>query len=33
VPWPAAPGRIFRVPERVLRGAHPARGPVTLHLA
>ena len=33
VPWPAAPGRIFRVPERVLRGADPARGPVTLQLA
>ena len=33
VPWPAAPGRIFRVPEKVLRGADPARGPVTLHLA
>ena len=33
VPWPAAPGRIFRVPERVLRGADPTRGPVTLHLA
>ena len=33
VPWPAAPGRIFRVPEKVLRGADPTRGPVTLHLA
>ncbi len=33
VPWPAAPGRIFRVPEQVLRGADPSRGPVTLHLA
>ncbi|MGL5819134.1 MAG: FAD-dependent oxidoreductase [Phycicoccus sp.] len=32
VPWPAAPGRIFRVPERVLVGARPGRGPVTLHL-
>ncbi len=32
VPWPAAPGRVFRVPERVLRGAVPSRGPVTLHL-
>ena len=33
VPWPAAPGRVFRVPEKVLRGADPTRGPVTLHLA
>ncbi len=32
VPWPAAPGRIFRVPEKVLLGADPTRGPVTLHL-
>ena len=32
VPWPAAPGRVFRVPEKVLRGAVPSRGPVTLHL-
>jgi thioredoxin reductase len=31
-PWPAAPGRIFRVPERVLVGADPDAGPVTLHL-
>lgn len=30
--WPAAPGRIFRVPERVLSGADPDAGPVTLHL-
>ena len=33
VPWPAAPGRIFRVPERVLRGADPSLGPVMLRLA
>jgi len=32
VAWPAAPGRIFRVPEKVLRGADPARGTVTLRL-
>ena len=32
VRWPAAPGRIFRVPEKVLRGADPTRGPVTLSL-
>jgi len=31
-PWPAAPGRIFRVPERVLAGADPTGGQVTLHL-
>jgi hypothetical protein len=29
-PWPAAPGRVFRVPDRVLAGADPAHGPVTL---
>ncbi|MGL4175994.1 MAG: NAD(P)/FAD-dependent oxidoreductase [Dermatophilaceae bacterium] len=33
VAWPAAPGRIFRVPERVLTGARPGHGPVTLHLS
>ena len=32
VPWPAAPGRIFRVPEKLLRGADPVGGPVTLSL-
>ncbi len=32
VRWPAAPGRVFRVPEKVLRGAVPSRGPVALHL-
>ncbi len=32
VPWPAAPGRIFRVPEKVLGAADPAGGLVTLHL-
>ena len=31
-PWPAAPGRVYRVPERVLHGADPSRGPVTLGL-
>jgi len=25
VAWPAAPGRILRVPEKVLRGADPPR--------
>ena len=30
--WPAAPGRIFRIPERVLADADPSRGPVTLHV-
>jgi hypothetical protein len=33
VPWPAAPGRAFRVPERVLGRANPSRGPVTIRLA
>ncbi|MEU5403368.1 FAD-dependent oxidoreductase [Streptomyces sp. NPDC005963] len=28
--WPAAPGRVFRVPWSVLRGISPHRGPVTL---
>ncbi|MFL6169444.1 MAG: hypothetical protein ACJ711_07215 [Ornithinibacter sp.] len=28
----SASGRLFRVPEKVLRGADSARGPVTLHL-
>jgi hypothetical protein len=32
LPWPAAPGRIFRVPEKVLRGADPSGGPVSLRL-
>lgn len=30
LPWPAAPGRVFRVPWSLLSGAHPAGGPVTL---
>jgi thioredoxin reductase len=29
-PWPAAPGRVFRVPDRLLAGADPAHGPVAL---
>ncbi|MFD9718750.1 NAD(P)/FAD-dependent oxidoreductase [Streptomyces sp. NPDC059076] len=28
--WPAAPGRVFRVPWSILRGISPHRGPVTL---
>jgi thioredoxin reductase len=31
-PWPAAPGRIFRVPERVLANAKAEHGPVVLQL-
>lgn len=30
--WPAAPGRIFRVPDTLLRWARPDRGPVTIGL-
>lgn len=28
--WPAAPGRVFRVPSRVLRGTDPQGGPVVI---
>lgn len=31
-PWPAAPGRIYRVPERLLANARATHGPVTLKL-
>ena len=33
LPWPASPGRVFRVPASLLAGASPAGGPVTLSLA
>ncbi|MBM2614122.1 FAD-dependent oxidoreductase [Actinoplanes sp. LDG1-06] len=33
VAWPAAPGRVFRIPFTVVRGADPAGGPVHLRLA
>ncbi|MFN8189136.1 MAG: FAD-dependent oxidoreductase [Nocardioidaceae bacterium] len=33
LPWPAAPGRVFRVPASLLAAASPAGGPVTLTLA
>ncbi|MDG6104970.1 FAD-dependent oxidoreductase [Dactylosporangium aurantiacum] len=32
VPWPAAPGRVFRVPFTLVAGADPAGGPVTVAL-
>lgn len=32
VPWPAAPGRIFRVPASVVADAVPGAGPVALEL-
>ncbi|OON83037.1 NAD(P)/FAD-dependent oxidoreductase [Streptomyces tsukubensis] len=32
LPWPAAPGRVFRVPWSVLKGLDPRGGPVTLTL-
>lgn len=31
--WPAAPGRIYRIPSKVIAGASPSGGPVSLHLA
>lgn len=33
LPWPAAPGRVFRVPSGVLGAARPDGGDVTLRLA
>ncbi|MFC9428018.1 NAD(P)/FAD-dependent oxidoreductase [Streptomyces sp. NPDC056987] len=32
VPWPAAPGRVFRVPWSLLRGIDPRNGPVRIGL-
>jgi hypothetical protein len=32
VPWPAAPGRVFRIPSSILEGYHPGEGPVTVSL-
>ncbi|MEU7869985.1 FAD/NAD(P)-binding oxidoreductase [Dactylosporangium sp. NPDC049140] len=32
-PWPAAPGRVFRVPYSLVRGADPGGGPVHLSLS
>lgn len=32
-PWAMSPGRVFRLPERILRAAHPDAGPVALRLA
>ena len=29
-PWPASPGRVFRVPSSVLDGVDPDRGAVTI---
>lgn len=33
LPWPAAPGRVFRVPFTLVSGADPVGGPVTVSLA
>jgi hypothetical protein len=33
VPWPASPGRVFRVPWSVLSGVDPALGDVVIALA
>jgi hypothetical protein len=30
IPWPAAPGRMFRVPAGILRGVDPDNGVVTV---
>ena len=32
VPWPASPGRVFRLPWSVLAGVHPEAGDVTIGL-
>ena len=32
LPWPASPGRVFRVPSSILRDVEPGGGPVTLSL-
>lgn len=32
LPWAAAPGRIFRIPERLFRGVDPAGGAVTVSI-
>jgi thioredoxin reductase len=32
LPWPASPGRVFRVPSSILRNVDASRGPVTLSL-
>ncbi|MGW4799756.1 pyridine nucleotide-disulfide oxidoreductase, partial [Nonomuraea sp. NPDC004297] len=32
LPWPAAPGRVFRVPFSLVASADPAGGPVHLTL-
>jgi thioredoxin reductase len=32
VPWPAAPGRVFRIPSSILDASHPGEGPVTISL-
>ncbi|HEX4558983.1 MAG TPA: pyridine nucleotide-disulfide oxidoreductase, partial [Mycobacterium sp.] len=33
LPWPASPGRVFRVPSSILDDADLRGGPVTLSLA
>jgi thioredoxin reductase len=33
LPWPASPGRVFRVPSSILNDVDPCGGPVTLSLA
>ena len=30
LPWPASPGRVFRLPSALLAGARPENGPVTI---
>lgn len=32
LPWPAAPGRVFRVPATILNSVDPDRGPVTISI-
>ncbi|WP_228759858.1 hypothetical protein [Pseudactinotalea sp. HY158] len=32
LPWPASPGRVFRIPWSLLTGAVPGAGPITISL-
>ncbi|MGH3501914.1 MAG: hypothetical protein ACRDQA_13680, partial [Nocardioidaceae bacterium] len=32
LPWPAAPGRVFRVPAQLVKHADPEAGPIVLRL-
>lgn len=32
LPWPASPGRVFRIPSNILDGVDPEQGPVTISI-